>query len=293
MTSRNYSYDSARNEWVFADGRRLAVVAGGDPTATPNQGEPVITVPAEEPPAPPAEPVVQQTQNPPPPTHQHTFTVEDIEKARREEKEKLYPRLEKMSEQLEVFAKEREEQQRLAAEQAAREEEERKRREEEEMDVRTLLQTKEEEWENSLKNVQSEWEQRYQALEEERNAQAALLEMERKFQELEAYKSRRIQEEQDNLMPELLDLITGDSEEAIDASISTVAAKSSAIVGTIQQHMPQQRVVRPVPATGSAPNGPLENSTEQQTYTMDDIKSMDMATFAQNRERLLAAVSRR
>src|SRR6478752_10520320 len=76
-----------------------------------------------------------------PPTQQANFrfTAEDLEKARQQEKEKLYPRIDEMQAQLRQLAEDREaaqtERQRLAdeAEQA------RKAQEENEMDLRQLM----------------------------------------------------------------------------------------------------------------------------------------------------------
>jgi len=118
-----------------------------------------------------------------------------------------------------------------------------------------------------------------------------VLEQERRFQELESYKSRRIAEEQDNVMPELLDFIRGNTEDEIESAISAVKTRTSAILENIQQAMPQQQRLRGVPATGSTPSGPLENMTEQQTYTSADIAGMSMDQYAQVRDRLLASAS--
>lgn len=280
----SYTYDASTKEWVFANGKRLPVVSGGDPTAT--IADQVIVVPGE---TTTAAPEVTAT----PPAPEGRFSAEDLERARQQEKEKLYPKIDKMSEQLELFTREREEQQRLQAEAQQRAAEERKRQEEEELGFKDLLLKKEDEWKANFNQVQLEWEEKLSAIQAERDAHAALLEKERYFQEVTSYKNRRIQEEGDNIMPELLDMITGDTEEAIEASISLVAAKTSAIVENIQQATASRPVLRPVPSTGSAPSGPAENLTEQQTLTMGDIKNMDMATYAANRARLLAAVSNR
>lgn len=285
MTKTRYTHDPVTNEWVFPDGKRLPMISGGDPTADPA----VVVV---ETPAP--APVVVVPDNTVITGEPPRFTAEDIENARKQEKEKLYPRIDKLSEQLDIFTKEREEQQRLQAEAAQRADEDRRRSEEEELGLKDLLFKKEDEWKSTFNTAQEEWAQKFAALEEEKNAHAALLEIERRYQEVTSYKNRRIQEEGDNLMPELLDFVTGDTEEAIEASISAVAARTSAIVENIQQATATSRqVLRPVPATGSAPtSGPQENTSEQRTYTMADLKNMDMSTYAAERDRLMAAVRR-
>jgi DNA repair exonuclease SbcCD ATPase subunit len=221
------------------------------------------------------------------------FTPDEVEAIRRQEKDKLYDKISKLQEQVEVFNQEREEQKRLAEELSAKEAEERRQREEAEMSAKDLLMKKEDEFQHRINSVQEEWEQKFTMLQQEAEAQKALLEQERRYQELESYKSRRIAEEQDNIMPELLDFIRGNSEEEIESAISAVAARTSAIMENIQQAMPQRQSVRGVPATGSTPIGPLENMTEQQVLTSADIANMSMEQYAQVRDRLLAQTSRR
>jgi len=221
------------------------------------------------------------------------FSQEEVEAIRRQEKDKLYDKISKLQEQVEIFNHEREEQKRLAEEVAAREAEERRLREEEEMSAKELLMKKEDEFQQRINTAQQEWEEKFNALQQESEAQKAVLEQERRFQELESYKSRRIAEEQDNVMPELLDFIRGNTEDEIESAISAVKARTSAILENIQQAMPQQQRLRGVPATGSTPSGPLENMTEQQTYTSADIAGMSMDQYAQVRDRLLASASLR
>ena len=219
------------------------------------------------------------------------FSQEEVESIRRQEKDKLYDKISKLQEQVEVFNHEREEQKRLAEEVAAREAEERRLREEEEMSAKELLHKKEDEFQQRLNTAQQEWEEKFTALQQESEAQQAVLEQERRFQELESFKSRRIAEEQDNIMPELMDFIRGNSEDEIESAISAVKTRTSAILENIQQAMPQQQRLRGVPATGSTPTGPLENMTEQQTFTSADIAGMSMEQYAQVRDRLLASAS--
>jgi len=222
------------------------------------------------------------------------FSEDEVEAIRRQEKDKLYDRISKLQEQVEIFNTEREEQKRLADELASKEAEERRQREEAEMSAKDLLMKKEDEFQQQINTVQQEWEEKFTALQSEAEAQKALLEQERRFQELESYKSRRIAEEQDGLMPELIDFISGNTEEDIETTISAVKARTSAIMDNIQQALPQQQQpLRGVPATGSTPSGPLENMTEQQTLTSADIANMTMEQYAQVRDRLLASASMR
>lgn len=250
-----------------------------------------IDVPAEAPISDASDPLRQQTN----PNTGKLFTADEVEAIRKQEKDKLYKEIQKqdervktLQEQIEEFNREREEQARVAEEARQREEAERRAREQEEMSAKELLLKTEDEFTQRLNTAQQEWEEKFAQLEAEKEAQAALLEQERRFQELESYKARRIQEEQDSLMPELLEFISGNSEEEIEASISAVAARTSAIISNIQQAIPQNRV-RGVPPTGYPPTGPVENMSEQITYTAADIAAMSNDEYAKVRDRLLAS----
>lgn len=229
----------------------------------------------------------QNTPPAPASSNSRMFTEDEIVAARREEKDKLYTKLSKLEEELETIRKEREEVARVAREAAEAEAQARREREEAEMSSRELVLKKEDEFNQRLNTAQQEWEAKFNALQQESEARAAMLEKERQFQELQSYTSRRIQEESEHLMPELLDLIKGSSVEEIEASIQAVAAKTSDIMQNIQSMLPQvQQRPRGISATGAIPSGPMDNSTEQQVITQSDIKDMSMEQWAQVRGRL-------
>lgn len=230
---------------------------------------------------------------PPAPTTSKLFTEDELEAARKQEKDKLYERLNKeaekvkaLEEQLNLFNQEREEQKRLAEEARQAEEAERKRREEEELSVKELLLKKEDEWRQQLSSAEQQWQERLAQIEREREEANALLEAERKFQALESYRNRRLSEEQDDIMPELMDIVKGNSEEEIEIAISAAKEKTAAIMSNIQQHVPAR--VKSVPPTGSAPIGPMDTQTEQRTLTADDIRNMSMDEYTKVRDRLLS-----
>jgi hypothetical protein len=227
-----------------------------------------------------------------PEPQERTFTADEIADARRQEKDKLYPRIETLEEQLRVFNQERDAAAEAAAQAQAAADAERRAREESEMSAKELLQRQEQEFNSRLEEVTGTLQSRLNELQQQSEAQQALLEQERRFQALNAYKNRRVQEEQDHLMPELLDFITGNTEDEIEASISTIAARTSAIVGNIQQSMAAQAPprLRGIPPTGGSPTGPVENAQEQ-TLTPADIANLSMEQYAQLRGRLMEAAS--
>lgn len=291
MTVRGNSFnDPVRqgNVWVIpSTGRTFPVISGGDETAGEG-GSVVVDVPTE--PAPTTQP-----------DGEHVFTAEQVEAIRKQEKDKLYGDLEsskkaaeeatrraaELETQMAAFNEDRD--QRLAAEKekADAEAAERKAREESEMESRELIARREAEFEQKLAETENKWSQQFEELNERAKAQEATLEMERAFQALEAHKAQRIAEAGDSLMPHLIDLVGGNTVEEIDASISAVAAKTSAIMEDMQQGLAAQRGPKAVPTTGASPTGPLENQTAQQTLTRDDIRNMSMEQYAAHRPQLL------
>jgi len=224
------------------------------------------------------------------------FTEDEVQKIRQQEKDKLYGRLEEsqsrlktMEDQLSILAKEREEAIKQAEERAKAEAELLRQRELEELSAKDLLLRKEDEFNSRINQAEREWSEKFQALEQDRQAQAALLEKERSLQALESYRQRRIVEEQESIIPELLDLVAGSSEDEIENSIAILRARSGAIIESIQQASQSQMPrLKGAPVT-APPTGPLENNSEYQTMTAEDIRNMPMDQYAKMRERLLQA----
>jgi DNA repair exonuclease SbcCD ATPase subunit len=222
------------------------------------------------------------------------FTEDDVANIRRQEKDKLYKKIEEESsrvksleEQLSVISKEREEARREAEERAKAEQELIRQREAEELSAKELLSVREQEFNQKLQSVEQEFSQRLAEIEQQRQAQAALLEREREIQAIESYRQRRIDEESEAIIPELRDLISGNNQDEIEASIAVLRDRSNAIINSIQQATQQSRL-RGAPVT-APPTGPLENQTEYQTLSADDIRNMPMDQYMKMRERLMSA----
>lgn len=224
------------------------------------------------------------------------FSEDEVENIRKQEKDKLYKRLEEadtrvktMEEQMAILTQEREAARKEAEERAKLEAETLKKREEEELSAKELLRKREEEFDLKLKGLDSEYSRRFQEIEEQRQAQSAILEKERRLQELTSYRQRRLSEEQESIVPELIDLVSGNTEEEIENSIAVLRERSSAILESIQQATQQQQGrLRGVSVT-APPVGPTETQTEYQTLNADDIRNMTMDQYAKMRERLLNA----
>jgi len=225
----------------------------------------------------PVPPVVNETSLP-------GFTADDLAKARAQEKAKLYPQMEKMAEELAALKKEREEAAtRKAARQAEREAqkaEKEKQKEVKELSFKELLAKKEQEFNSQLENERLERERAF-----------ALLDQERKFQDLMAYRSQRLEEERDSIVPQLIDLIGGNTPDEIEQSIATLKDKSAGIMQDVMQTVQaskQQMVGTRITAPAS---GPLDNEMGQQSYTPEGIRGMDMAEYQKQRAKLLGTAA--
>lgn len=213
-----------------------------------------------------------------------SFTADDLAKARAQEKAKLYPQMEKMAQELEALKK-------AQAEEAARKAERTKLREQE----KVAKQKQKDEEELSAKELLAKKEQEFQALLEqerlERENAIALLDKERKFQDLMNYRAQRIEQERDNIVPQLIDLVNGGSEEEIEQSIETLKAKSAGIMQDVQQTVLSARQQMPGARITAPASGPLDNDSEQTISTPDSIRDMSMADYAKQRAKLLGSAA--
>jgi hypothetical protein len=228
-----------------------------------------------------SQPYVGNGNQQPPPQQGRFFSEEEVNEIRRQEKDKLYGRIEQMGSQLQELQTAREaeqaERERLAQEAA----EAQRLKEEGELEVRDLLSRKEMEWQQQLTKL----EQRY-------DADRAVFERERQFNELSEYRRQRIEQESEFILPELRDLITGDSVPAIDASIEVMKSRTEQIFANMQAVQPQPYQPRGAAPT-SPPVGPMEQLPTYESLTPEDIKGMDMETYKKYRSQLLQATSPR
>jgi hypothetical protein len=215
------------------------------------------------------------------------YSADDIAKAREQEKAKLYPQMEKMKEELAALKKAREEQAAKEAERDSRIAEEATRQE--------ALKREQEESELSAKELLAKKEQEFQALLSterlERERAFALLEQERKFQELTNYRQNRLEQERDNIVPELIDLIQGNTPDEVEQSIATLKEKSASISSSVQQAMQTAKQQMAGTRITAPAAGPLDNDSSQQSYTPDSIRDMSMADYAKQRAKLLGGAA--
>jgi len=254
------------------DGRPIRLIAGGSSEFVP--------------PAPQPEPVTQPPAPPAPPAGTY-FTPEQVEAFRRQERDKLYPELAKrdellkqLQEQVDSLAREREEILRQEEERRKAEEEAARKAREDEMSARQLVEEQ-----------RAEFERRFAELEAQRAAERAALEKEKEFAALQAYIQRRVREESEaqTIAPELIDLVTGNSQEEVEASIERLREKTRAIVENMQAAASQ--MVPPAPPRGVSPSGyaatgPMEMHSENRVVTPEEIKAMSMQEYAEFRQKI-------
>jgi hypothetical protein len=208
------------------------------------------------------------------------FTAEQLEAARQQEKDKLYGRLQQQDETINSFKSQLEE---LKADKAARDkaiadaaktaEEAQRREQESKLSAEELIRAKEAE----LTEKQNKFSQ-------DMELKIAEMAKEQEFLRLQAYIQRRVAEETaaNTIIPELVEFIGGNTEDAVETSITKVKEKTANIVkGAATLNAPQMPTG--VSPTGG-PAGPLDNLGGPKQYSKEDIARMDMATYAQYRQ---------
>ena len=209
------------------------------------------------------------------------YTEDDLAKVRSQEKDKLYPQIEKLKEELDAIKRDKEEE--LAAKSAQEAElakasaEEAKRKQEEELEVRDLLKVKESEWQEQLERERNERERAF-----------ALLEREKAFTEIQNYRNTRLEEERDSIIPELVDLISGNTTEEIESSIQGLKDRSSRIIDAVQQQAQSARRDMAGTRVTTPPAGPMDIETGSRQFSAAEIADMPMNEYVKYRSQLLS-----
>ena len=195
--------------------------------------------------------------------------------------------MEKMQEELANLKKKAEEEAlsradkeaKRAAKEAEREAKQ-KDKEEKELSFKELLSKKEQEFESRIEAERLERERAF-----------ALLDTERKFQDLMNYRAQRIEEERDSIVPQLIDLVNGSSQEDIEQSIETLKAKSAGIMQDVQQATMNAKQSMAGTRITAPASGPLDNDSEHNPLTIDPSKGISMDDYIKNRHKYLGAAA--
>jgi hypothetical protein len=209
------------------------------------------------------------------------YTEDDLARVRSQEKEKLYPQIDKLKEELDTLKKEREAELATRAAEAEAKAKAQQEALENDMDVRSLLKTKEQEWQEQLERERQERERAF-----------ALLEREKSFADLQNYRTQRVDSERENIIPELIDLISGNTREEIDASVEGLKERSARILESAQSAMQNARREMTGTRVTTPPAGPLDTQSDQRNFTAEDIQSMSMNEYAKYRERIMSDAAR-
>jgi hypothetical protein len=209
------------------------------------------------------------------------YTEADLARVRSQEKDKLYPQIDNLKEELAALKKERDDEAARKAskeaEKASKEAEAEKKKQEEELELRDLLSKKEQEWTDQLGHERQERERAF-----------ALLEREKNFAEIQSYRQTRIEQIRESVIPELVDLIQGNTVEEIDASIAGLQERSSRILDNVQQATQAARRDMTGTRVTTPPAGPLDINSGNKQFTAEDISSMSMNEYAKYRQQLLS-----
>lgn len=218
-----------------------------------------------------------------------TFTEEDIQRARQQEKDKLYAQINKLSSFEDQYNSLQGEVESLRKDREAREAEEAKRRKQEEanakkeaeerLTVQQLLEKREAEWKAEREADRAAWQTQLETINNEREQEKVLLEKEREFAALQSYIQQRVAEERENIAPELIDLVNGRNKEEVDNSIATLKAKSDAIVNSITETRRNAAAAQPgVSTAGYATTGPMNMEPGTKQYSVEELKNLDVTS---------------
>jgi hypothetical protein len=235
------------------------------------------------------------------------FSEEDVARIRQEEKDKLYKQLDenrqelaRLNEQIGSLTAAEQRRQAQLEEEQQRLEAEARAQEEKDLDAKSLLERREQEWNSQLTSLQQTWEQRFEQSEEQRKAAEALAQREREFGDLRDYTLAAVEANKDKIAPQLMGWIGGNSKEEVDASIARAVETTDSIANEMQQMLghplvdPNQQYVQvgqPVPPlpgtrTTAGPTNVDPAGQQVQTLTAEQIANMPMDQYAALRSKL-------
>lgn len=217
----------------------------------------------------------------PPADEGKTFTLEDLEKARQDERDKLYPQISKTDERTKAMQDElkslRDFQKKAEKEAADRDKavaDAAKAKEEAELSAKELVEKRNAEWEN-----------KFQAMQQQTEQERALFAKEREFNQMQMYVRDRVAQESDSIAPQFLDYITGNTPEEIDASIERAKTKTQEILEGLQAAQEQARAGQTGVRSGPPAITPLDAPGSKE-LSADDIKGMSWQDFAKLRTQM-------
>ena len=214
-------------------------------------------------------------------SNQKFYTEDDLAKVRSQEKSKLYPEIDSLKEELNSLRKEKEEEATRRNAEAEAEALRVKEAHESELDAKSYAELKTKELQEQLERERSERERAF-----------ALLEREKTYADLQAYRQQVLETEREAIIPELVDLIAGNTREEISASVESLKERSAKILESAQSAMQNARKEMTGTRATLPPAGPLETNSEQRNFTPQEIAAMSQNEYAKYRDRLLSPQAR-
>ena len=213
------------------------------------------------------------------------YTDEDLAKVRSQEKDKLYPEIERLKDEVLSLKKDKEEKAARKAAEAAEKEAAKaaKDREklEEDLDAKDLIKLTADELREQLERERQERERAF-----------ALLEQERQFASLNDFRRQVIEQERDNIIPQLIGYIQGNTPEEIQASVDSLKEQSASIMEDALSAAQNARKEMPGTRATLPASGPLDTYSESRQFTAQDIASMSVNEYAKVRDRLMSDSAR-
>jgi len=248
-------------------GKPVFMIAGGAEDEIPgevlvNGNQPVATVPNPD----------------------AVFTEADLQRARKQEKDKLYTKLEDMQAKLAAVTEQSEAEAKSRAEAKAKAEEIARKKHEEELSAKDLLAQRETEWAAKIESLNTDWSSKFESLAQEREQEKALANKEREFNTLQNYTQQRLDAEKDNIAPQLIDFIDGRTTEEIDSAIEKAKQKSAEIAEQARAAIAAiQSQTRGVSVSGYGTASPFGGEEVTRQYSPEDINNMSMEEYAKFR----------
>jgi hypothetical protein len=109
---------------------------------------------------------------------------------------------------------------------------------------------------------------------------------------LQSYRQQVIEQERDNIIPQLVDFIQGNTREELAESVERLKERSASILESAQSAMQNARKEMKGTSITTPPAGPLETNSEQRTLTAQEIAAMPMNEYAKIRDRIMSDSAR-
>jgi hypothetical protein len=229
---------------------------------------------------------VEPTTATPAPTTVRTFTAEEVEKFRADERSKIQGKMDKLKAQFDEQSTKFNE---LAEAQTARE-----RAEAEEAEARAAQLRDAEEADLDAKQLlekrTAEFTDKFAKLEQEQHEREHLLNLERQYLEMKAYIQGRVAEEtaKHTVHPTFFDYIDGNTVEEVEASIALAVQKTEAMAQEIQEREQGQQQQAFQTGSGVSTNtGPSSFGTVLEGNEELDIENLTYPEFVKNRTKLI------